>query len=165
MENYTQIVTRSTWAAALLLAFPGLHAPNLQTRAQQPAQRPAQQQSPQPTVVEVEPPEEDEASKPKEYAFNPLQAEKELNIGNFYWKKKSYRAAAMRYEEATKWNPGYAEAWLKLGEAHEKLKQSAEARAAYEQFLGLAEEDKRAGEIKKRVTKLPAPKPEPKKES
>lgn len=153
-------MTRSTWAAALLLAFPGLPS-----AAQQPAQRPPQQQTPQPTVVEVEPPEEDEASKPKEYAFNPLQAEKELRIGNFYWKKKSYRAAAMRYEEATKWNPGYAEAWLKLGEAREKMKQSAEARAAYEQFLGLAEEDKRVGEIKKRVTKLPAPKPEPKKES
>ena len=155
MENYTQIVTRSTWAAALFLAVPGLS-----TAAQQPAQRPPKQQTAPPPVVEVEPPEEDEASKPKEYAFNPLQAEKELNIGNFYWKKKSYRAAALRYEEATKWNPGYAEAWLKLGEAHEKLKQSAEARAAYEQFLTLADEDKRAGEVKKRVAKLPAPKKE-----
>lgn len=148
-------MTRSTWAAALFLAVPGLS-----TAAQQPAQRPPQQPSAPPPVVEVEPPEEDEASKPKEYAFNPLQAEKELNIGNFYWKKKSYRAAALRYEEATKWNPGYAEAWLKLGEAHEKLKQSAEARAAYEQFLTLAVEDKRAGEVKKRVAKLPAPKKE-----
>jgi len=147
-------VTRSTWAAALLLAFPALPAP-----AQQPAQRPLQQQS-APPVVEVEPPEEDEASKPKEYAFNPLQAEKELRIGNFYWKKKSYRAAAMRYEEATKWNPGYAEAWFKLGEAREKMNQSAEARAAYEQFLTLAGDDKRAGEVKKRVAKLPAPKKE-----
>lgn len=148
-------MTRSTWAAALFLAVPGLS-----TAAQQPAQRPPKQQTAPPPVVEVEPPEEDEASKPKEYAFNPLQAEKELNIGNFYWKKKSYRAAALRYEEATKWNPGYAEAWLKLGEAHEKLKQSAEARAAYEQFLTLADEDKRAGEVKKRVAKLPAPKKE-----
>lgn len=148
-------MTRSSWAAALLLAFPGLHA-----LAQQPAQRPPQQPSAPPPVVEVEPPEEDEASKPKEYAFNPLQAEKELNIGNFYWKKKSYRAAALRYEEATKWNPGYAEAWLKLGEAHEKLKQSAEARTAYEQFLEIADDDKRAAGVKKRLAKLPAPKKE-----
>lgn len=148
-------MTRSTWAAALLLAFPGLPS-----AAQQPAQRPPQQQQPAPPVVEVEPPEEDEASKPKEYAFNPLQAEKELRIGNFYWKKKSYRAAAMRYDEATKWNPGYAEAWLKLGEAREKMNQSAEARAAYEQFLGLADDDKRAADVKKRVAKLPAPKKE-----
>ena len=107
-----------------------------------------------PPVVEVEPPEEDDAAKPKEYAFNPLQAEKELRIGNFYWKKKSYKAAAMRYEEAAKWNPGYAEAWLRLGEAHEKMRQSSEARAAYEQFLDLAAEDKRAGEIRKRVARL-----------
>lgn len=108
----------------------------------------------QPPVIEVEPPEEDEASKPREYAFNPLQAEKEFRIGNFYWKKKSYRAAAMRYEEATKWNPGYAEAWFRLGEAHERMKQPGEARAAYEEFLSLASDDKRAGEVKKRVARL-----------
>lgn len=138
-------MTRSIWAAALYLALAQVWAA-------------AQQQPDKPPVVEIEPPEEDEASKPKEYAFNPLQAEKELRIGNFYWKKKSYRAAAMRYEEATKWNPGYADAWFKLGEAREKMNQSAEARAAYEQFLDLAEDDKRAAEVKKRMSKLPAPK-------
>lgn len=119
-----------------------------------------EQKEPQGPVVEVEPPEEDEAAKPKEYAFNPLQSEKELRIGNFYWKKKSYKAAAMRFEEATKWNPGAAEAWLRLGEAREKMKQSDAARAAYEQFLEVAQDDKRAGEVKKRVAKLPAPKKE-----
>ncbi len=31
---------------------------------------------------------------PKEYAFNPLQATKEVEIGNYYFKKKNYRAAA-----------------------------------------------------------------------
>ncbi len=118
------------------------------------------QQGQKPPVIEVEPPEEDEAAKPKEYAFNPLQAEKELRIGNFYWKKKSYKAAALRYEEATKWNSGDVEAWFRLGEAREKLHQSAEARAAYEQFLELAPDDKRAADVKKRLAKLPPPKKE-----
>jgi len=122
-------------------------------------QRPSKQAE-NPQVLEVEPPEEDESSKPKEYAFNPLQAEKETRIGNFYWKKKSYKAAALRYEEATRWNPGDADAWFRLGEAREKLKQPAAARAAYEQFLELAEDDKRATEVKKRVAKLPPPKKE-----
>jgi hypothetical protein len=37
-----------------------------------------------------EPEEEDESLKPKEYSFNPLQAEKEVRVGNFYFKKGSY---------------------------------------------------------------------------
>lgn len=123
-------------------------------------QRPTKEGEKQGPVVEVEPPEEDEAAKPKEYAFNPLQAEKEMRIGNFYWKKKSFKAAALRFEEATKWNPGDAEAWFRLGEAREKLAQPAEARAAYQQFLGVAEDDKRAAEVKKRIAKLPPPKKE-----
>ncbi|HZO55283.1 MAG TPA: tetratricopeptide repeat protein [Bryobacteraceae bacterium] len=151
-------MTRATFAPALtlLLVAPGA----MPQQAPKVGQRPPAVESPKPPVIEVEPPEEDEAAKPKEYAFNPLQAEKELRIGNFYWKKKSYKAAALRYEEATKWNPGDAEAWFRLGEAREKLKLTAEARAAYEQFLELAQDDKRAPEVKKRVAKLPPPKKE-----
>ena len=33
---------------------------------------------------EAEPPEEDDSSKPKEYAFNPLQASKEIQVGEMY---------------------------------------------------------------------------------
>lgn len=121
------------------------------------AERPPAVQPPKGPVIEVEPPEEDESAKPKEYAFNPLQAEKELRVGNFYWKKKSYKAAALRYEEATKWNPGAAEAWFRLGEAREKLNQPAEARVAYEQFLEVGQDDKRVADVKKRMVKLPSP--------
>ena len=60
---------------------------------------------------EQEPPEEDVTAKPKVYAFNPLQATKEVQIGNYYFKKGSWNAAAMRFREATKWNPG----WVKRG--------------------------------------------------
>lgn len=108
---------------------------------------------------EQDPPEEDEAQKPKEYAFNPIQAEKELKIGNFYFKKGSWRAAAMRFDEATKWNPGYAEGWLRLGEARERMGDREGMVAALKQFLEVAPEHKRAGEIGKKLKSLPAPKP------
>jgi tetratricopeptide (TPR) repeat protein len=100
----------------------------------------------------AEPPEEDEILKPKEYVFNPLQAQKELNIGNFYFKKGSWKAASLRYTEATLWNPGFADAWLRLGEAREKMKDADGARLAYKKFLELAPEDKRAGEVKKKLS-------------
>jgi tetratricopeptide (TPR) repeat protein len=102
----------------------------------------------------AEPAEEDESLVPKEYSFNPLQAEKELKVGSFYFKKGSYRAAARRFEEATKWNPGYAEAYLRLGEAQEKLKNRKAASGAYRKFLELAPEDKRAAEIKRKLARL-----------
>lgn len=99
----------------------------------------------------AEPPEEDEALAVREYSFNPLQAEKELRVGNFYFRKGSYRAAAMRFREATRWNPKWAEAWLRLGEAQEKLGDEKAAREAYEKFLELAPRHKRAAEVRRKL--------------
>lgn len=111
---------------------------------------PAQQQ---PKQQQQEPPEEDESLTPKEYSFNPLQANKELQIGNYYFKKKNYRAAAKRFLEATKWNPTSAEAYLRLGEAEDKLKDTTAAHQAYSKYLELAPDAKNVTEIKKRLTK------------
>ena len=100
------------------------------------------------------PPEEDKSIATPVYGFNPLQAQKEINVGNQYFKKGSYRAAAGRFEEATKWNSGEPEAWLRLGEAQEKLKDHKAARAAYTKYLALAGDSKIADEIRKKLEKL-----------
>jgi tetratricopeptide (TPR) repeat protein len=102
---------------------------------------------------EQAPPEEDETAvePPKEYSFNPIQAEKELKIGNYYFKKGSYKAAANRFREASKWNPGFAEAYLRLGDAEEKRKDRKAAREAYAKFVELAPADKRADRIRKKL--------------
>lgn len=112
--------------------------------------QPAAQSQPK----EAEPPEEDESAKPKEYAFNPLQAQKEIDVGNQYLKKGAYGAARARYTEATKWNPTLAEAYLKLGEAEEKLKDSKAAKDAYSKYLTLAPDAKNASEVKKKLAKM-----------
>ena len=100
------------------------------------------------------PPEEDTSIAVKEYSFNPLQADKELRIGNYYFHKGRYRAAAQRFREATKWNQGYADAWLRLGEAEEKLKDPKAAKEAYAKFVELAPEAKNLPEVKKKLDKL-----------
>jgi tetratricopeptide (TPR) repeat protein len=113
-----------------------------------------------------EPPEEDKGSaRETEYAFNPLQADKEFRVGLFYWKKGSYRAAAGRFEEALKWNPGFAEAWFRLGEARERLAQ-AETRAterdalldaaveAFQKYLELEPEGERAKTARRKLERL-----------
>lgn len=111
---------------------------------------------PQPpaSTNEAVPPEEDESLSVKEYSFNPLQAQKELNVGNYYFKKGSFRGAALRFREATKWNPGFAEAWLRLGEAAEKQKDAKTAKEAYGKYLELSSDAKDAPEIRKRLEKL-----------
>jgi tetratricopeptide (TPR) repeat protein len=135
----------SRWA--ILLAVSALLAaqdkPGLKT--QHPAAPQGQQQ---------EPPEEDENLKPKtDYSFNPLQATKEIQIGNFYFKKGSYRAAAQRFREATRWNAGDAEAWLRLAEASEKMKDPKGAKEAYAKYLELAPDAKNASQIRKKIHK------------
>ena len=46
--------------------------------------RPADQSKPQ-QQQEQEPPEEDESLAPKTYSFNPLEAEKDLKVGLYYF--------------------------------------------------------------------------------
>src|SRR5689334_19623960 len=101
------------------------------------------------------PKEEDEAlTTSKEYSFNPLQAQKEVRVGNYYFKKGAYRAAAMRFREATKWNSGDAEAWLRLAETAEKQKDDKTVKEAYTKYLELASDGKNAAEIRKKLEKL-----------
>jgi tetratricopeptide (TPR) repeat protein len=110
--------------------------------------RPAEQAKPQ---QEQEPPEEDENLKPKEYSFNPLEAERDLKIGNYYFKKGNYKAAASRFRESTRWNPTFAEAFLRLGESEDKLKDKAAAREAYQKYVELAPDGKDAEAVKKKL--------------
>jgi len=98
-----------------------------------------------------EPPEEDIAVAPKEYTFNPLQASKEVRIGNYYYKKGSYKAAARRFEEALKWNPSQADAAFRLGESREKLKDKPGAQDAYKKYLEIEPDGKEAAAVKKKL--------------
>ena len=107
------------------------------------------------TITKEEvPKEEDENLSAKEYSFNPLQAEKEVRVGEYYFKKGSYRAAALRFREATKWNQGYGEAWLRLGETAEKQKDTKTAKEAYAKYLEVAPDAKDATEIRKKLEKM-----------
>jgi tetratricopeptide (TPR) repeat protein len=116
-----------------------------------PEQAPKAQKPP---AQEELPPEEDAAVKPKEYTFNPLQAENEMKAGEFYFKKGNFKAASNRFKEATLWNPTLAEAFLRLGEADEKRHDRDGAKQAYSKFLEVAPDSKRAPEVKKKLAKL-----------
>jgi len=109
-----------------------------------PPPKPQQQQ-------EEAPPEEDESLKPKEFGFNPLEAERDIRIGNYYFKRGKYPAALSRYQEATKWNPNMAEAYLHIGETAEKMKDKTTAKQAYRKYIEMAPDSKDAERLKKKV--------------
>jgi tetratricopeptide (TPR) repeat protein len=100
------------------------------------------------------PPEEDKSDAPKVFSFNPVQSKREVEAGNYYFNKGNYIAAVSRYDEATKWNDGNAEAWLRLAEAQEKRPNRKAAREAYQKYLELAPDSKNASEIKKKLSRL-----------
>ena len=109
-------------------------------------------QKPAPPPASTEPPEEDATLVPKEdYVFNPLQAAKEIKIGQYYLKKGSLKAAAKRFLEASKWDPGSPDAFFYLGETYERMKDAKSARAAYAKYLELAPDAKNAAVVKKKL--------------
>ena len=137
-------MTRWLRSRALISAFWTVAAASAAFAQKPPAPPPPQEQ---------EPPEEDESLKPKEYTFNPLQAGQDMKIGAFYYKKGNYKAAARRFTEATRWDPTSPEAYFRLAEAEEKLRDRKAARAAYAKYLELAPDGKEAEAVKKRMAR------------
>jgi len=119
-------------------------------RAQKTAPPPAPQKQAEPPD-ETDPPEEDESLAPKKYVLNPLEAKRNIDVGNFYWKKGDYLGALDRYRDATHYNPSSAEAFLKVGETEEKLHHGDKAKAAFEKVIKIAPDSKFAAEAKKKL--------------
>ncbi len=97
------------------------------------------------------PPEEDESVAPEKFTLDPLESDRNVKVGNYYWHKRNYRAALGRYERATKFNPSSAEAFFKLGEAEEKLKNKDAAKIAFQRVVQLAPDSKFAQDAKKKL--------------
>jgi tetratricopeptide (TPR) repeat protein len=142
------------WLSALVLIAFAAFAESPQKKDEKKA--PAKQEQTKPDE-EPPPPDEDAAATAKVYSFNPLQAQKEVRTGEYYFKKGSYRAAVSRFREATKWNPTFAQAWLRLGDAAEKQNDAKTIAEAYAKYLELQPDAKNAPEIKKKLDKAKHP--------
>jgi tetratricopeptide (TPR) repeat protein len=74
------------------------------------------------------------------HPWNPLKAEKDVEVGDFYFRRKNYKAALDRYKEALYYQNNYAIASYRLAVCEEKLGNKAEAARNYQQYLNILPE-------------------------
>jgi tetratricopeptide (TPR) repeat protein len=89
--------------------------------------------------------------------WNPMKALKDVEVGDFYFKRKNYRAARDRYVEALYYKDNDAMASLRLAQCQEKLGDKAEARKYYEQYLKILPEGEFAKEAQASLERLEKP--------
>ncbi len=73
---------------------------------------------------------------------------KDVEVGNFYFKRGNYRAALSRFQEAAHADPTYAPAFLGLGKAYEKIGLKKNALDAYRKYLDDLPSERDAEEAK-----------------
>jgi len=107
-------------------------------------------------VTDTDP--EDEPSDVQEmHPWNPYRAMKDDEVGDFYFKRKNYRAALVRYQDALVWKEKDAVANFRMAECYEKLDQPEQAIPHYQEYLKILPEGPFAKEARKALEKLKAP--------
>ena len=100
--------------------------------------------------------EEDDASADIQefHPWDPHKAMKDIEVGDFYFKKKNYRAALDRYREALVYKPNDALANFHMAQCLEKLDKPDEARTHYEEYLKITPHGPLSAEAKVALEKL-----------
>jgi tetratricopeptide (TPR) repeat protein len=114
--------------------------------------RPARAQQISPSTPPLPPAETSPA--PAEPVFDPLHAEKSIEVGTFYMKKGNFDAAIDRFIDATHFQPKLAKPWKLLGEAYEKKHDNGSAIESYKKYLEVFPRAEDAAKVKKRITML-----------
>ncbi len=99
--------------------------------------------------------EDEPAPKAKPYVAPP--AWKSVEIGNYYLKRKKYRAALSRFQEAVTTDPTSPPGYLGLGKVYEKIGLKQKAIAAYQRYLDMlpsARDAEQAKEVHAAIERL-----------
>jgi tetratricopeptide (TPR) repeat protein len=86
--------------------------------------------------------------------FDPLHANKAVEVGEFYMKRGNYDAAIERFQDATHFQPSLARPYFLLGEAYERKGELDHALASYRKYLEVYRTAPDREKILKRIEKL-----------
>ncbi len=134
------------------------------------------QSSSKETQVDLSPPEDDAKTHPQSSAavaeakaelagggaitefhtWDPHKAAKSVEVGDFYFRRKNYRAAEDRYREALRYKDNDAVATIRLAVSLEKLGEFDDASAEYESYLRILPHGPQAEEARKAIERLKA---------
>jgi tetratricopeptide (TPR) repeat protein len=113
------------------------------------AQESSLDRGPAPPYVEPAPP-----PAPAEPTYDPLRANKSVEIGTFYMKRGNYDAAIERFQDATHFQPKLARSYALLGEAYERKGDIDNALTSYRKYLAVYRNAPDRDKILKRIEKL-----------
>ena len=88
--------------------------------------------------------------------WDPHKAAKSVEVGDYYFRRKNYRAAEGRYREALHYKDNDAVATIRLAICLEKLGILDDARAEYESYLKILPHGPQASEAQKAIDRLKA---------
>jgi tetratricopeptide (TPR) repeat protein len=88
------------------------------------------------------------------HTWDPHKAAKDIEVGNFYFKRGNYKAAEDRFREALTYKENDAVATFGLAQSLEKLGVLDDARAEYESYLKILPHGPEASQAQKALEKL-----------
>jgi tetratricopeptide (TPR) repeat protein len=130
-----------------------------QARAQDPPQESSSKPASSPDDMKPKSPDKkkkDTATQnaPDQPTWDPLRAEKDLEVGQYYMKKGDLDAAIDRFQDATAAKPGFAIPFRFLAEAQEKKGLKKQAVKSYQRYLDLYPHAEDGEKIRKKMDKL-----------
>jgi tetratricopeptide (TPR) repeat protein len=135
--------------------------------------REAEQSSSKDTRIDLSPPRDDQKNHPQSgtavvdaqdaasdvqemHPWDPHKAAKDIEVGDFYYKRKNYRAALDRYKDALIYKPNDAVGNFRLAECLEKTGNPDEALTHYQEYLRILPHGPLAPDAEKALGRLKA---------
>jgi tetratricopeptide (TPR) repeat protein len=125
------------------------------------SEAPAGTSSSRETQIDLSPPPDDMTHEGADvtgvaefHSYDPHKAAKNVEVGDFYFKRANYKAAESRYAEALDWKPNDAIATFRLAQSEEKLGKKDDAVKNYQAYLKILPEGEFAAEAKSGIARL-----------
>jgi len=135
------------------------------------AARAAEESSSKDTRIDLSPPKDDEKNHPMSGAaisdaqesasdvqefrpWDPHKAAKDVEVGDYYFKRKNYKAAIERYKHALIYKQNDAVATFRLAESLDKTGNSGEAITRYQEYLKILPHGPFSADAEKALARL-----------
>jgi tetratricopeptide (TPR) repeat protein len=138
-------------SAGIILLLPGA-ALQAQDQAPESSSKPAD--APAPKKPDKKQKDSATQNAPDQPSWDPLRAEKDIEVGQYYMRKGDVDAAIDRFQDAITAKPGYAVPFRYLGDAQEKRGLKKQAIASYSRYLDLYPHAEDGAKIRKKIDKL-----------